>query len=83
MAIGHPDFSADGWEDLERKVLLSITFVAPDSDEQAMSTIQSGFKVAVRELPGHMDPASYSTWLRSLDRFVCILDIRAVVSGTS
>lgn len=39
---------------------LAITFVSSDADQQVMGAIQSRFEVAVPELPGHIDPASYS-----------------------
>ena len=39
---------------------LAITYVSSESDQQVMAAIQSPFKVAVLELPDHINPASYS-----------------------
>ncbi|KAF7340087.1 Histidine kinase [Mycena venus] len=39
---------------------LAVTFVASETDQQVMATIQSRFTVAVPELPDHIDRASYS-----------------------
>ncbi|KAJ7801795.1 hypothetical protein B0H14DRAFT_3489195 [Mycena olivaceomarginata] len=40
---------------------LAVTFVASETDQQVMATIQLRFTVAVPELPDHIDRASYMT----------------------
>lgn len=43
---------------------LAVTFQSSEADQQVMAAIQARFEVAVPELPDHIDPASYSKYLR-------------------
>jgi hypothetical protein len=50
---------------------LAVTFVASETDQQVMATIQSRFTVAVPELPDHIDRASYSTFFSARSPHCC------------
>ncbi|KAK7064662.1 histidine kinase [Favolaschia claudopus] len=57
---------------------LAVTFVASETDQQVMATIQSRFTVAVPELPDHIDRASYINVANDdiIIRFLCLRRVR-------